>query len=103
MKIPGAGQLIVRAVTVLAGLMRRKLVMMIEGELTLVEDEGETMLRAGDFAAFPKNTGNGHHLINRFIGDGNLSRSGLAPAARSNHLLRHRHEERELRRPIRAQ
>lgn len=31
----------------------------------LVEDEGETLLRAGDSAAFPKNSGNGHHLINR--------------------------------------
>jgi uncharacterized cupin superfamily protein len=35
------------------------------GELVLVEDDGETLLRAGDCAAFPKNSGNGHHLINR--------------------------------------
>ena len=42
-----------------------ELVHVLEGELVLVEDEGETLLRAGDFAAFPKNTGNGHHLINR--------------------------------------
>ena len=40
-------------------------VYVLEGELTLIEDGGETLLRAGDFAAFPKNTGNGHHLINR--------------------------------------
>ncbi|MEQ9691330.1 MAG: cupin domain-containing protein, partial [Bauldia litoralis] len=40
-------------------------VYVLEGELTLVEDDGETLLRAGDCAAFPKNTGNGHHLINR--------------------------------------
>lgn len=40
-------------------------VYVIEGELTLVEDAGETLLRAGDCAAFPKNSGNGHHLINR--------------------------------------
>jgi uncharacterized cupin superfamily protein len=33
--------------------------------LILVEDGGETVLRAGDCAAFPKNTGNGHHMINR--------------------------------------
>lgn len=39
-------------------------VYVLEGELTLVEDEGETLLRAGDCAAFPKNTGNGHHLKN---------------------------------------
>lgn len=40
-------------------------VYLLEGELVLVEDEGETELRAGDCAAFPKGTGNGHHLINR--------------------------------------
>jgi uncharacterized cupin superfamily protein len=40
-------------------------VYVLVGELVLVEDEGETPLRAGDCAAFPKNSGNGHHLINR--------------------------------------
>jgi uncharacterized cupin superfamily protein len=40
-------------------------VYVLEGELTLIEDEGETVLQAGDCAAFPKNTGNGHHMINR--------------------------------------
>ena len=40
-------------------------VYVLEGELTLVEDAGETALRAGDCAAFPKGTGNGHHLINK--------------------------------------
>ena len=40
-------------------------VFVLEGELVLVEDEGETLLRAGDCAAFPKNSGNGHHLVNR--------------------------------------
>jgi uncharacterized cupin superfamily protein len=40
-------------------------VFVLEGEVTLVEDGGETLLRAGDCAAFPKASGNGHHLINR--------------------------------------
>ena len=40
-------------------------VYVLEGELTLIEDGGETVLHAGDCAAFPKNTGNGHHMINR--------------------------------------
>ena len=39
-------------------------VYVLAGELTLVEDGGETLLRAGDCAAFPKGTGNGHHMIN---------------------------------------
>ena len=42
-----------------------ELVYVLEGELTLVEDGGETVLQAGDCAAFPKGSGNGHHLINR--------------------------------------
>jgi uncharacterized cupin superfamily protein len=40
-------------------------VYVLEGEVVLVEDQGETILSAGDCAAFPKNSGNGHHLINR--------------------------------------
>ncbi len=40
-------------------------VYVLQGELMLVEDGGETILRAGDCAAFPKNSGNGHHLVNR--------------------------------------
>ena len=40
-------------------------VYVLEGELMLIEDGGETPLRAGDCAAFPKGTGNGHHMINR--------------------------------------
>ena len=37
----------------------------LEGEVILVEDGAESVLRAGDCAAFPKGSGNGHHLINR--------------------------------------
>lgn len=40
-------------------------VYVLEGELTLIENNGETILRAGDCAAFPKDSGNGHHLINK--------------------------------------
>lgn len=37
---------------------------MLEGEAVLVEDDGRTVMRAGDLAAWPKGTGVGHHLIN---------------------------------------
>ena len=37
---------------------------MIAGEAVLVEDEGPAVLRAGDIAAWPKGTTNGHHLRN---------------------------------------
>ena len=40
-------------------------VYVLDGELTLIEDGGETVLRAGDCAAFPKGSGDGHHMINR--------------------------------------
>jgi len=40
-------------------------VFVLEGELVLIEDGGETLLRAGDCAAFAKNSGDGHHMINR--------------------------------------
>ena len=40
-------------------------VYVLSGELVLVTDAGEEILRAGDCAAFPKNDGNGHHLVNK--------------------------------------
>jgi len=40
-------------------------VYVLEGEVTLIEDDGATVLCAGDCAAFPKGCGNGHHLINK--------------------------------------
>jgi uncharacterized cupin superfamily protein len=40
-------------------------VWVLEGEVILIDDNGETVLRVGDCAAFPKNDGNGHHLVNR--------------------------------------
>jgi uncharacterized cupin superfamily protein len=40
-------------------------VYVLEGELTLVENEAETVLKAGECAAFPRGSRNGHHLQNR--------------------------------------
>jgi len=40
-------------------------VYVISGEVVLVTDRGEESLKAGDCAAFPKNDGNGHHLMNK--------------------------------------
>ena len=42
-----------------------ELVVMIEGEAVLVEEDGETVMRAGDLAAFRKGVANGHHFVNR--------------------------------------
>lgn len=40
-------------------------VYVLEGELVLVEGAGETVLRAGDAAAWPAGVCDGHHLQNR--------------------------------------
>jgi uncharacterized cupin superfamily protein len=40
-------------------------VWVMEGEVVLVEDGGETVLRAGDCAGFKAGVANGHHLENR--------------------------------------
>jgi len=40
-------------------------VMMLEGELVLIESEGETIMRPGDCAGFKSGVANGHHFVNR--------------------------------------
>jgi uncharacterized cupin superfamily protein len=40
-------------------------VVMLEGHATLVDNDGEHPMTPGDCAAFPKNDGNGHCLVNR--------------------------------------
>jgi len=42
-----------------------ELVIALSGEAMLVEDAGETPVRAGDVLAFPAGEANGHHLQNR--------------------------------------
>jgi uncharacterized cupin superfamily protein len=61
-----------------------ELVIMLSGEAVLVEEEGETIMRSGDVAAFPAAIANGHHLQNRSdvdcvfiaIGTGDRSKGG---------------------------
>jgi uncharacterized cupin superfamily protein len=40
-------------------------VYVLEGEVALIEDDGETVLKPGDAAGFKANSRNGHHLVNR--------------------------------------
>ena len=42
---------------------------MLSGEAVLIEDDGRSVLRPGDIAAWPKGTGVGHHLINESDSD----------------------------------
>jgi len=43
--------------------------MLISGEAVLVTNAGETVMRPGDCAAFPKNDGDAHHFVNRSHAD----------------------------------
>ena len=42
-----------------------ELIFVLEGELVLIEDAGETVLKPGDAAGFKANNPNGHHLVNK--------------------------------------
>ncbi|WP_299938688.1 cupin domain-containing protein [uncultured Pelagimonas sp.] len=42
----------------------------IEGALTLIDDNGETPLKVGDCCAFPAGDANGHHIVNLSGQDG---------------------------------
>jgi uncharacterized cupin superfamily protein len=46
-----------------------ELVVMLAGEAVLIEDGGETPVRAGDVLAWPAGVENGHHLHNRSDAD----------------------------------
>jgi uncharacterized cupin superfamily protein len=43
-------------------------VYVLEGQVVLIDDHGETLLGPNDCAAFPKGASNGHHLVNRSDG-----------------------------------
>lgn len=40
-------------------------VFVVDGELTLIEDGGEVVLKAGECAGFKAGVPNGHHLVNK--------------------------------------
>jgi uncharacterized cupin superfamily protein len=42
-----------------------ELVYILEGEVVLIENDGEILLKPGDAAGFKANSADGHHLINR--------------------------------------
>jgi uncharacterized cupin superfamily protein len=46
-----------------------ELVFILEGEVTLIEDDGETLLKPGDAAGFKANSRNGHQLVNKSARD----------------------------------
>jgi uncharacterized cupin superfamily protein len=63
-----------------------ELVYVLEGEVVLCEDGGETVLRAGDAAAWKAGVANGHCLVNRSSRPAVLIEVGTrAPAERAHY------------------
>jgi uncharacterized cupin superfamily protein len=58
-----------------------ELVYILEGEVVLIEDGGETILKPGDAAGFKAGVRNGHHLVNKSSRDALYLEIG----ARSHH------------------
>lgn len=46
-----------------------EMVVILSGQAVLIDDNGRTPMGAGDMAVFPKNDGNGHHLVNESDAD----------------------------------
>ncbi len=57
--------------------------MMVSGELVLIEENGETLMRPGDCATHKAGVANGHHLVNRSGSPATFLVVGRARRARS--------------------
>ena len=60
-------------------------VFVLEGEITLIEDGGETVLKPGDCAGFKAGVPNGHHLVNKSERDVLYLEIGTRAAAERAH------------------
>jgi uncharacterized cupin superfamily protein len=61
-------------------------VFVLEGEIVLIEDESETLLRPGDAAGFKAGVANGHQLVNKSARDVLYLEIGTrAPTERSHY------------------
>jgi len=60
-------------------------VYVLEGELVLLEDGGETVLRPGDCAGFKAGVANGHHLVNKSQHDALYLEVGTHAATERGH------------------
>ena len=60
-------------------------VYVLEGELTLIDDSGETVMKAGDAAGFKAGVDNGHCFINRSSRDALILEVGTRAARERAH------------------
>ena len=58
-------------------------VYVLSGEVVLITDAGEEVLKAGDCAGVPANDGNGHHVMNRSDADATVLEIGTRSAGDS--------------------
>ena len=63
-----------------------ELIFVLEGEMVLIEDGGETLLRPGDAAGFKAGVANGHQLVNKFAREALYLEIGTrAPSERAHY------------------
>jgi uncharacterized cupin superfamily protein len=63
-----------------------ELIYVLDGEVVLCEDDGETLLKPGDAAAWKANVANGHCIVNRSNRDAIFIEVGTrAPAERAHY------------------
>jgi uncharacterized cupin superfamily protein len=62
-----------------------ELVFVLEGEVTLCEDDGEIVLKPGDAAAWKAGVANGHRLVNRSNRDAVIMEIGTRASAERAH------------------
>lgn len=60
--------------------VEEEMVVVLAGELTLIEETGESVLGAGDAAGFPGGVNNGHHFANRGTAPATYLEIGTRPA-----------------------
>jgi uncharacterized cupin superfamily protein len=60
-------------------------VYVLDGELTLIEDGGKTVLKPGDCAGFKAGVPNGHHLVNKSQRDALYLEIGTRAASERGH------------------
>jgi len=60
-------------------------VYVLEGEIALIEDSGETILKPGDATGFKAGVSNGHHLVNKSNADAVYLESGTRAATERGH------------------
>jgi uncharacterized cupin superfamily protein len=66
-----------------------EMVFVVDGEVALVDDAGETVLRGGDAAGFRAGDPNGHHLVNRSDQPATILEIGIRPERDVCHYADH--------------